>query len=553
MDVSIGTPFDPSICCKGFSCVDKEYVFGYIGNSICLSCGIPCSAHEMTVSLSKTSDNYTAVFLSTIIALRNARNCLSYCIRSLVKTSQYKSHAATRDLLIQTKCSVWLDKLNSVAKKLPKNISTVSNITKECSLAISLVKKLLTFKRKRESHPLSSTTSSQLCIKTLIALDQLYFWTYYSLRNLRKSKLCTFNKAVLPELEPFRFFSKLLFCHEQSQPIPKQMNKFPEIMKAVYSNLQQSDPTIKRNLLLRYFIVRWHETVSLGPFLKQRGGPVSIHKELQHPTMKKGVLCSQLLSEWRDSIRDFGCHIYSYAIPTNSVLEEMEKYSPLIEMGCGTGYWTKLLRDRKVHVDAFDSSPLTKNAQEMEQGAVYNEYHGCSRAFTDIQFGNEFTLEKLDSVDSSLFLCYPPPGCSMAVDCLEAFKGNTFLYAGEWSGDTGDSVLQRALLNKWVLVRVMPLPNWGNTCYSFMVWKRKEDRNDGECQPLLKELGGACFICEKTSGLLKCSVSSAIAVCGNECLELAKDRLMFERCIRNSQLFKKVNNIEISDFISLSK
>lgn len=73
----------------------------------------------------------------------------------------------------------------------------------------------------------------------------------------------------------------------------------------------------------------------------------------------------------------------------------------------------------------------------------------------------------------ALFLCYPPPDSSMAEVALRAYTGDTVGCVGEWSGDTGTAAFQQALLCDWRLVEAVPLPNWGDTCYELLVWRRK--------------------------------------------------------------------------------
>ena len=49
------------------------------------------------------------------------------------------------------------------------------------------------------------------------------------------------------------------------------------------------------------------------------------------------------LSCSRNDCRDWCCHLYAYATPTSEALRVMAKYSPIVEMGVGTDYWSSLL------------------------------------------------------------------------------------------------------------------------------------------------------------------------------------------------------------------
>ena len=48
------------------------------------------------------------------------------------------------------------------------------------------------------------------------------------------------------------------------------------------------------------------------------------------------------------------CKKYAWAIPDERALHILARFSPLIELGAGRGYWARLLRDRGVDIIAFD-------------------------------------------------------------------------------------------------------------------------------------------------------------------------------------------------------
>lgn len=163
----------------------------------------------------------------------------------------------------------------------------------------------------------------------------------------------------------------------------------------------------------------------------------------------------------------------------------------------------------------------------------------------------------------ALFLCYPPPDCKMGEGAVATFTGDTVLYVGEWSGDTGTTGLQQQLLCNWRLVEVVPLPNWGDTCYELMVWQRCEKNTQrsgrqpgaimGNIHSLeshhavpyteqqaissiagsnskirtsgLVPLGVECGVCgahgTQASPLWRCRQTCCFAFCSDECLQLA--------------------------------
>jgi hypothetical protein len=48
---------------------------------------------------------------------------------------------------------------------------------------------------------------------------------------------------------------------------------------------------------------------------------------------------------------------YSFAIPTDAGFATLARYSPIVELGAGIGYWAFLLRRRRVDRVAYDLAP----------------------------------------------------------------------------------------------------------------------------------------------------------------------------------------------------
>lgn len=113
------------------------------------------------------------------------------------------------------------------------------------------------------------------------------------------------------------------------------------------------------------------------------------------------------------------CRYFSWGIPTKEILDKIHKISVgkcILEIGSGKGLWAFLL-----------------------------EMRGCHIIPTDIHIHRQeemFTLvEKLSAVDACekydceiLLIIWPPSGSTMAIDSLRKFKGDTFIYYGEYKG-----------------------------------------------------------------------------------------------------------------------
>jgi hypothetical protein len=138
-------------------------------------------------------------------------------------------------------------------------------------------------------------------------------------------------------------------------------------------------------------------------------------------------------------------HKYAWAIPNDDALLEIARYSPLIEVGAGTGYWAWLLRQLGVDILAFDKYPPSQNSTSK------SEFHPDTDTWTEVLQGDESVLDSI--VDRTLFLCWPPSNDPMAFETLSRFRGSTFLFVGEdWpSRTTGNEDFFRLLDRDWEL------------------------------------------------------------------------------------------------------
>ncbi|GMF56150.1 unnamed protein product [Phytophthora fragariaefolia] len=223
-----------------------------------------------------------------------------------------------------------------------------------------------------------------------------------------------------------------------------------------------------------------------------------------------------LLSQWRNNCRDWCCHLYAYATPTQEALDVMAKHAPIVEVGAGTGYWTSLLQRDKVDVVAYDKAPPSA------EGAEGNAYHGHVPPFCSVGRGGPEVLGQEDMIGRSLFLCYPPPGDSMAVRSVQLFQGDVILHVGEWQGDTGDNRFESELQRRFVLEQEISLPNWGNSAYGLTVWRRKSK----DAKPMGWH-AMSCFHCEKslidaaaeTEPLRRCVICKTNVYCSPVCAQ----------------------------------
>jgi hypothetical protein len=111
---------------------------------------------------------------------------------------------------------------------------------------------------------------------------------------------------------------------------------------------------------------------------------------------------------------------FSYVLPEPHLVEVVKRYSPLVELGAGTGYWTYLLTSIGADVIAFDHAPL--------DGMRPNRYHPHVRPWAQVNDGDVSVLAQYSS--RSLFMCWPPLYSGLW-EALRFYKGLHIVYIGD--------------------------------------------------------------------------------------------------------------------------
>jgi len=137
---------------------------------------------------------------------------------------------------------------------------------------------------------------------------------------------------------------------------------------------------------------------------------------------KRGI-ADLLISQRHDIVSE-----YSFTIPYYDILGKIASYSPIVEIGAGSGYWARCLSEMGADVIAYDSFPPgEQNAWEWEKGNSW---------FDDTWYG---IIEGDESAaashpDRALFMAWPMPMNPMAYNTLIQYKnagGRTLIYVGD--------------------------------------------------------------------------------------------------------------------------
>jgi hypothetical protein len=146
---------------------------------------------------------------------------------------------------------------------------------------------------------------------------------------------------------------------------------------------------------------------------------------------------------------------FAFSIPTISDLELIREYSPIIEIGAGSGYWAYCLSQLGVDIITYDKYP-----PEITNPWLWDE--------RNTWFDNEwFTVTEGDESaaavfpDRSLLMAWPMLNNSMAKNALENYvnaSGHTLIFIGNHES-SGDDVFN-SMIKNFKLIKKQRLYGW---------------------------------------------------------------------------------------------
>ena len=146
---------------------------------------------------------------------------------------------------------------------------------------------------------------------------------------------------------------------------------------------------------------------------------------------------------------------YAFSIPTAGVLRLVADFSPIVEIGAGSGYWAMCLASMGADVAAFD--------RRVPGDGEPWDITGKNQWFDDVWF----TVDEGDDScagfypDRALLICWPPLDDPMAFHALRAYRdagGRTVIFIGD-AGASGDRGFHEALGSMRCLVK-RRIPGW---------------------------------------------------------------------------------------------
>lgn len=155
---------------------------------------------------------------------------------------------------------------------------------------------------------------------------------------------------------------------------------------------------------------------------------------------------------------------YSWAIPTSKILSIIKRYSPIIEIGAGTGYWAKLLEDI-----GCDILPIDKNPPKTKHNTFVHK-----KEYTSVVEGDQETVKLFP--DCNIFLCWPRMDNTAYLAATYLKVSNFLIYVGELEyGCTADRAFFEYIQSNFILVDNAIIPQWCEIQDTFLVYKKVKE------------------------------------------------------------------------------
>ncbi|ORY87837.1 hypothetical protein BCR37DRAFT_390352 [Protomyces lactucae-debilis] len=146
----------------------------------------------------------------------------------------------------------------------------------------------------------------------------------------------------------------------------------------------------------------------------------------------------------------FGCAVPCWE--TLQLIELVAAHRLVLDVGCGNGYWTWILRNMGVQVEAVDDKSSSWRTMWID----------------DIVGADAVTyLKKRKSADEVLLLVYPIVGGNKLTQrILEAFKGDTVCYVGTQNANRYTAFADKTMMEYfeqrggWQMVASSPMPSF---------------------------------------------------------------------------------------------
>jgi hypothetical protein len=154
---------------------------------------------------------------------------------------------------------------------------------------------------------------------------------------------------------------------------------------------------------------------------------------------------------------------FSWSIPSPKALETIARFSPIIEIAAGSGYWSSLLNQMGVDVRAYD---IWQNADDEKLRSNRRK-----EKWINVELGSSEAV--LKHPQHTLFLCWPPVDVPVAYQALNLYRGKYLLYNGDADYEPfGNHTFYTELNRGWKLIETVEIPKWPEVDDRLYVYER---------------------------------------------------------------------------------
>lgn len=169
----------------------------------------------------------------------------------------------------------------------------------------------------------------------------------------------------------------------------------------------------------------------------------------------------------------FGCVCPSYE--ALEIVKNVSKGKTVLDVGCGNGYWTYMLRKHGLEVVGAD------NAQ--------SRYRTCWIGDVAFEDGLAFLKKRQGGKRDVLLLVYPITANDFTGSMLKAFKGDVICVVGT-QNSSGYTCFRDQVVDEWMgtnmpemkLVARVALPSFAGKDEALFVWRRSEGNQTEEAR-----------------------------------------------------------------------
>lgn len=214
----------------------------------------------------------------------------------------------------------------------------------------------------------------------------------------------------------------------------------------------------------QYPLARWSQPLRNNDGMAQAGLPDPRDRNLAWWNGEPAYLAWWRTVSSPDGDRDLPSpreliRFYSYAIPTLRALQTVAGLGPLVELGAGAGYWSRLLRDLGADVVAYDIEPPSVNGWITD-----------APAWTEVRTGDERGLAA--HADRALFVSWPERPDGFMSRVLDTYPPRTLalITDGRVSFQPTDSLYDRLAVG-WDQIATVDIPRWPGRFDALTIWR----------------------------------------------------------------------------------